>query len=112
MSADLFAEFGSSSNTAAPVQQQQKHTGASPFSFFDDITETPPAQAAPHAIAPSNQDAQQDADDDDWGEFEGDTSSFVKPPLVKQDSFAFVAAAAARARAPTLSTTQEHVGHP
>ncbi|KAF1979361.1 hypothetical protein BU23DRAFT_524053 [Bimuria novae-zelandiae CBS 107.79] len=109
MSADLFAEFSN-----APVTQQQKRQGAqpnaAPFSFLDDFDATPTqasAHAAPESIAPSN--VQQDEDDnDDWGDFEGDTSSFEPPPLMKQDSFAFVAAAANRARAPTLPPTQEN----
>ena len=113
MSADLFAEFATPSTTPLPQAQQQKQSNrpaATSFSFFDDFTAAAPApvHAAPQSIAPS--DAQQEIEeDDDWGDFEGDTASFEKPPLVKQDSFAFVAAAATRARAPTLPPTQERV---
>ena len=115
MSADLFAEFGSSGSNAPASQQQrqQGHATPSTFSFFDDLRTPPvsaPDQVVAQAVAPAPNNAQQDADDtDDWGEFEGDTASFERPPLMKQDSFAFVAAAATRARAPTLSTTQEVV---
>ncbi|KAL1600527.1 hypothetical protein SLS60_006913 [Paraconiothyrium brasiliense] len=109
MSADLFAEFGASSN---PNASQQKHPGnpnATSFSFFDDFTAAPsPTQTAPQPAAPASSTQQDDDDNDDWGDFEGGASSFEKPPLVKQDSFAFVAAQATRARAPTLPPTLEN----
>jgi hypothetical protein len=113
MSADLFAEFGASSTSNTPSTQQQKqstNSAATPFSLFDDFQAAPaPTPTGQQPIVPSN--AQQDGDDnDEWGEFEGDTASFEPPPLQKQDSFAFVATAASRARAPTLPSTQENVG--
>jgi hypothetical protein len=113
MSADLFAEFGTSPNPGAPPAQQQNQPSiqrASSFSFFDDVTAPPPTQAAPQPTS-SNWNAQQDdGDNDDWGDFEGSAPSFRPPPLVKQDSFAFVATQATRARAPTLPSTLENVG--
>lgn len=112
MSADLFAEFGSSDSNAPASQQQrqQAHSSPSTFSFFDDLRTTPVSVPTQQTTVPTPSNAQQDAnEDDDWGEFEGDNASFEPPPLMKQDSFAFVAAAATRARAPTLSTAHENV---
>ncbi|KAF2449858.1 hypothetical protein P171DRAFT_517478 [Karstenula rhodostoma CBS 690.94] len=112
MSADLFAEFGPSSNPGAPPNQQQKQPGSqstAAFGFFDDFTApTAPAQAAPQPTASITNTQQDDGDDDDWGDFEGGASFFQPPPLVKQDSFAFVVAQATKARAPTLPQTLEN----
>ncbi|KAL5428407.1 hypothetical protein PMIN04_000840 [Paraphaeosphaeria minitans] len=112
MSADLFAEFGSSSKSSVPPNQQQKQPGrqvATAFRFFDDFTAPPaPAQAASQSAAPVKHTQQDDGDNDDWGDFEGGASSFEPPPLAKQDSFAFVASQATRARAPTLPSTLEN----
>ncbi|KAK7179754.1 hypothetical protein DPSP01_003231 [Paraphaeosphaeria sporulosa] len=112
MSADLFAEFGSSSNSSAPPNQQAKQPGsqgAPAFSFFDDFAAPPaPSQATHQSAAPTTHPQQDDGDNDDWGDFEGSASSFEPPPLVKQDSFAFVASQATRARAPTLPPTLEN----
>ncbi|KAJ4360766.1 uncharacterized protein N0V89_001333 [Didymosphaeria variabile] len=109
MSADLFAEFGASSTPKASQQKQPGGPNATSFGFFDDFTATPAStQTAPQPTALASSTQQDDGDNDDWGDFEGGASSFEKPPLVKQDSFAFVAAQATRARAPTLPATLEN----
>lgn len=115
MSADLFAEFGSTSSsntTSAQPPQPSDVQRATTFSFCDDLAAPPaPAQAPPQTTASISNAHQDDGDNDDWGDFEGDASSFEPAPLVKQDSFAFVATQATRARAPTLPPTLENVGY-
>jgi hypothetical protein len=105
MSADLFAEF-----SAPPTNQEQKKSAASArtnaqpapsFGFFDDLS------TAASAPAPQEQPQQPQADfligsygkggtatadeNDDWGDFEGGSTSFASTPPVKQDPFAFPA---------------------
>lgn len=101
MSADLFAEFAADSES---VQKQPPVTqNTAKFSFFEDLNTTP-ASAAQAQPLPAQQQyqsfvsapSQAPAIDDDWGDFEGDSSSLRPAPPVKQDSFAFVAALASR----------------
>ncbi|KAJ4304735.1 hypothetical protein N0V90_000262 [Kalmusia sp. IMI 367209] len=113
MSADLFAEFGSSSNSATGSAQQQKpaqqpeHRSAPAFSFFDDFTGAPATtQGQISSIVGSN--TQQDADDnEDWGDFEGGASSFDPAPPAKHDPFTFSTSAASRAPAPSWQVSSE-----
>ncbi|KAL1797564.1 hypothetical protein ACET3X_004170 [Alternaria dauci] len=103
MSADLFAEFGADS----PSHQQQSQpvntrTTAGPpapseFSFFKGLTNTPisasPSQQPSHAdnnqsFVSSSAQASTSEDNDDWGEFEGGTSTEPAIPA-KQDLFTF-----------------------
>ncbi|KAF2020626.1 hypothetical protein BU24DRAFT_416297 [Aaosphaeria arxii CBS 175.79] len=108
MSADLFAEFGDFG--AAPAQQQQQQQSQSShqppkpvapqaapsFSFFDDLagpTSTPQAAPARQQSQPQDpfnqtwgtQPAKTD-DNDDWGDFEGESSS--QPALPASSSTA------------------------
>ncbi|KAF2476904.1 uncharacterized protein BDR25DRAFT_339011 [Lindgomyces ingoldianus] len=91
MSADLFAEFGTSQS------QQQRPSGkgqeanqrAQTFGFFDDLTCTstapPPSTQTPSQSFQFGTNKASTVDDaDDWGEFEG-----VETAPVKQDPFFF-----------------------
>ncbi|KAF2264923.1 hypothetical protein CC78DRAFT_543704 [Lojkania enalia] len=93
MSADLFAEFGST-----PNKQRQTSTGTGQanlqstpaFSFFDDLTSTgraPIAQAQPHpqSVQVGDNEASTTDENDEWGEFEGVPSP--QPASAKQDPF-------------------------
>lgn len=96
MSADLFAEFAATPNSASGSAPQQKPTqqpGSGPgvsYSFFDDFNQPPATASQPQqpAFPVATSTAQQNADDDDWGDFEGGTSSFETGPSVNQDPFA------------------------
>jgi hypothetical protein len=101
MSADLFAEFAADSGSdqkQPPVAQNTSN-----FGFFQDLNTTP-ASAAQAQSSPTQQQYQSfvsappqaAAIDDDWGDFEGDSSSLRPAPPAKQDSFAFVAALASQ----------------
>ncbi|KAF2634870.1 hypothetical protein P280DRAFT_208764 [Massarina eburnea CBS 473.64] len=105
MSADLFAEFSSapSSNQQQPSGSGQARSQPAPsFSFFDDLTSTPAPAAATQPQqqtfgGPLSGQFRNNAptasidDNDDWGDFEGGSSSFAPPAPVKQDPFAFAA---------------------
>ncbi|KAF1360812.1 hypothetical protein EJ07DRAFT_113992 [Lizonia empirigonia] len=102
MSADLFAEFSTDSNTN---QAHQSNATVNPqpvstFSFFDDLNSQAPATTVPQRKPPaftqsfghgSSLPAQAltEDDTDDWGDFEGATSaadldkSWTKAPIVK-----------------------------
>lgn len=103
MSADLFAEFGS---TPAPTQEQRTvgnaqsktQPASTTFSFFDDLSNpgatgrvTQGTQHPSVGIQPGNYGKSEtpivDDNDDDWGDFEGGSSSFDPAPPVKQDLF-------------------------
>ncbi|KAJ4361656.1 hypothetical protein N0V95_001640 [Ascochyta clinopodiicola] len=96
MSADLFAEFSTDSNT----NQKRANTTTQPassFSFFDDLSSQAPS-APPQPTAFSQNfgtdhtfPAQTLEDDtDDWGDFEGGSSSANPGPPAQHDPFAFV----------------------
>jgi hypothetical protein len=101
MSADLFAEFSSTpsgSNNQNGSSAQRGAQSASTFSFFDDLSSSAtPAPATPSGPAlPNYQNfgtapAQTTADDenDDWGDFEGGSTTAVKNTSSNQDAFAF-----------------------
>jgi hypothetical protein len=79
MSADLFAEFG---ETAPPSQQQGPLNSERPkiqtsttFSFFDDLASLNPAQAQAQPQPQPQTLNQTTGGDDDWGDFEGPSSS-------------------------------------
>ena len=102
MSADLFAEFAADpkssqeSQTAAPSSTAAR--SASDSSFFDGFNTAPAqvAQAQPpppqqqfQAFAPGPLSAPSNDESDDWGDFEGGSST-VEPAIpIKQDPFAF-----------------------
>jgi hypothetical protein len=101
MSADLFAEFSTDSNTN---QTHQTNASTDPqlpsaFSFFDDLNSQPAtvAQPQPNAFTQSSwhsntvpvQTVTED-DIDDWGDFEGGSSSISPAPPAQHDPFAFV----------------------
>lgn len=102
MSADLFAEFSTSSNTNQ-AQQPNVSTdsrSASTFSFFDDLNSQPPAtvsraqppafaQGSGHTQSFSSQAVPED-DNDDWGDFEGVSGQVDPAPSAHHDPFAFV----------------------
>ena len=93
MSADLFAEFGST-----PSQGQQSAgpgvTKAQPpptFSFFDDFSNTPVpvTQSQSQLSQPNTTQAPPDDDPDDWGDFEGVSTSQQTSTSIPRDPFAF-----------------------
>jgi hypothetical protein len=101
MSADLFAEFSSD-----PIADQGKpppssgQTAAQPppsFGFFDGFNTTPvPAAQAQQPFSQqqfqgftSATNATPNDEDDDWGDFEGDSSTVQPNPRAQQDPFAF-----------------------
>ena len=102
MSADLFAEFSGDSNTsrthqsAGPANSQ----AATTFNFFNDLSTQAPAtapQTQPSAFlhdfgyaASSLAQIPVDEDTDDWGDFEGGSSSANPPPPAQHDPFAFI----------------------
>lgn len=122
MSADLFAEFGSTQDGSR--QQQGSGSGIAPtranpqstFSFFDDLTgpaaaTVPQTQAQPSfARFQSGNNAKNEAatvdDGDEWGDFEGGSSSFDAAPPVKQDPFTFPAPQTSQPPLPTLPSTR------
>jgi len=102
MSADLFAEFAGEpkpsqgQQTAAPARAAAQP--ASDFSFFDGINTAPaqvtPAQPPPQqqqvqAFAPSSLSAPANEEHDDWGDFEGGSSTVEPAHPIRQDPFAF-----------------------
>jgi hypothetical protein len=102
MSADLFAEFASDTNT----NEEQKsvanvHSSSQPssdFSFFDSLTTAPSSSTdAPSLVsqprlqgfAPANVPTSfKEDNDDDWGDFEGGSST-IDPAPAKHAAFAF-----------------------
>jgi hypothetical protein len=116
MSADLFAEFAAE----PPSSQGQQSIGSTKlaiqpppnFSFFDTLDTTPapvthaqqplPQQHQPfqnftasaNAAVPSND------DNDDWGDFEGGSSTPAPAALAQQDPFAFTTTQAAPPQVP------------
>ncbi|KAF2628105.1 hypothetical protein BU25DRAFT_340136 [Macroventuria anomochaeta] len=101
MSADLFAEFSTDSNTnqthqpSAPTNPQ----AASTFNFFNDLNSQAAATVAQsqpsaftqtfgHTTSFSAQTATED-NADDWGDFEGGSSSANPAPPAQHDPFAF-----------------------
>lgn len=102
MSADLFAEFSTDSNTNqahqsnATVNPQPQST----FSLFDDLNSQAPAtvpQRKPPAFTQSfGQDSSfptqvlAEDDTDDWGDFEGGTSSAGQAPPAQHGPFASI----------------------
>ncbi|KAJ4374594.1 hypothetical protein N0V86_007463 [Didymella sp. IMI 355093] len=102
MSADLFAEF-STTSTTNQAQQSNAPTKPQPtstFSFFDDLNSQPQApasQAQPLALAQGSgltqshpSQAIPEDDNDDWGDFEGGSSQVDPAPPPQTDPFAFV----------------------
>ncbi|KAJ4324586.1 serine/threonine protein kinase [Neodidymelliopsis sp. IMI 364377] len=99
MSADLFAEFSTDSNTQSTPQLTGNTTNpASTFSFFNDLN-TPATVPQPQPLTSqqgfghtSSLPTQTSTDDDtdDWGDFEGGSSSAKPAPPGQQDPFAFV----------------------
>jgi hypothetical protein len=101
MSADLFAEFNStpSTNQTQQPNPSAKPQPASDFSFFDDLSNQPPAavpQAQPAAFAQGSLSTQNqplqattDDDNDDWGDFEGGSGQVDPAPPAQHDPFSF-----------------------
>ncbi|KAF9690827.1 hypothetical protein EKO04_010990 [Ascochyta lentis] len=102
MSADLFAEFSTDSNTD---QTRQSNAAAntqssSTFSFFDDLNSQAPATISPPQPPAFTQNfgsynsfpgpTSTEDDSDDWGDFEGGSSSTNPAPPAQHDPFAFV----------------------
>jgi hypothetical protein len=118
MSADLFAEFASESTSsqanpsslnAQPAQQPPPN-----FSFFDslDTTAAPATQPPPQYkqqqfqnFASATAPVASTDDNDDWGDFEGDSSSFEPPAPAKQDPFAYASTPIAQPSQRTGATT-------
>ena len=103
MSADLFAEFSSNpsaANIQAGSNSQRSAQPASTFSFFDDLSSAAPAPATPSGPVPANYQnfstapAQTPADDDndDWGDFEGESTTVQDNTPSGRDPFAFTTA--------------------
>ncbi|KAF3038291.1 hypothetical protein E8E12_003976 [Didymella heteroderae] len=102
MSADLFAEFSSTSKTyqAQQPNASTKLQPASNFSFFDELSSQPTAalpQPQPLAYAqgsPLTQSQQSQAapedDNDDWGDFEGGSTQVDLAPPTQHEPFSFV----------------------
>jgi hypothetical protein len=121
MSADLFAEFASDTNTnqgqkpAANVKPTPQPS--SDFSFFDSLNTTPRAASntkAPslvsqpqlHGFAQANAPTtQKDDNDDDWGDFEGGSSVVDSVPPAKPDAFGFASPSNAQPFQSTSSLT-------
>lgn len=100
MSADLFAEFSSTTNTnqAQRPDAFAKPQATSNFSFFDDLSGQAPAadpQRQPSTGAVLTQggplQATLEDDNDDWGDFEGGSSQVDLAPAAQYDPFSFVA---------------------
>ncbi|CAI9636510.1 unnamed protein product [Alternaria burnsii] len=103
MSADLFAEFGADSPSgqqqSRPVNTQVTTAPPAPseFSFFNSLTNTPipaslsqqppPVDNNENFVSSCIQESTAE-DNDDWGDFEGGTST-EPAPAAKQDLFAF-----------------------
>lgn len=101
MSADLFAEFSTDSNTSQ-THQSTGPTNSQPattFNFFDNLSTPAPGIVPQTQPSTFSQDfgqagsfsAQIPIDDtDDWGDFEGGSSSANPPPPIQHDHSAFV----------------------
>jgi hypothetical protein len=119
MSADLFAEFASDTNTnqgqkpAANVKPTPQPS--SDFSFFDSLNTAPASNTkAPslvsqpqlHGFAQANAPTAQKVDnDDDWGDFEGGSSVVDSVPPAKPDAFGFASLSNAQPFQSTSSLT-------
>jgi hypothetical protein len=101
MSADLFAEFGANpplnQQQSQPINTRKTIPVASDFSFSNDLANTPisatPSQQPPpirnnQNFSSTSVQASTVEDNDDWGDFEGGTST-EPAPAAKQDPFAF-----------------------
>jgi hypothetical protein len=102
MSADLFAEFATDTKAdqgKSPVATAQGATQPPPsFSFFDSFDTAPvPAAQAQQPLAqqqfqsftPATNPVVSNDEDDDWGDFEGDSSTVEPKAPAQQDPFAF-----------------------
>ncbi|EAT80705.2 hypothetical protein SNOG_11661 [Parastagonospora nodorum SN15] len=118
MSADLFAEFAAEStasqgkqpiSNARPAQQPPPN-----FSFFDSLDATPTPVAQPQSLYQQQQfqnfvpvTALENAsdDNDDWGDFEGDSATIEPASSAGQDPFAIASTLTAQLPQSTGSTT-------
>ena len=104
MSADLFAEFAGdpAPGKPPPVAPAQSAAQQGPdLSFFDSFDSPSPASAAQAQPPPAHQQFQSFAhasapavtndDHDDWGDFEGESSTIEHAPPAQLDPFAFAA---------------------
>ncbi|KAH7070575.1 hypothetical protein BKA63DRAFT_80510 [Paraphoma chrysanthemicola] len=100
MSADLFAEFAADTSSDQPQSATAKPAAPlSDFSFFDSFNTPPPApvaQAQPPppqqhfpSFAPTSTPAIASDDQDDWGDFEGESSTTQQAPPAQPDLFGF-----------------------
>jgi hypothetical protein len=102
MSADLFAEFTSDINAdqgKPPAAAAQGTTQpSSEFSFFDSFNTVPVPAAQAQQILPQQQfqsftpvtnPVVSNDEDDDWGDFEGGSSTVEPKPSAQSDPFAF-----------------------
>jgi hypothetical protein len=101
MSADLFAEFASDTKAdqgKSPVAAAQGATQPPPnFSFFDSFntaplpaaqTQQPPSQQQFQSYTQGNNPVVSNDEDDDWGDFEGGSSTAGTKPSAQSDPFA------------------------
>ncbi|KAH7392083.1 hypothetical protein DE146DRAFT_679577 [Phaeosphaeria sp. MPI-PUGE-AT-0046c] len=116
MSADLFAEFASDSisepSKPSQASAQPARQPPSDFSFFDSFN-TAPSQAQPQ---PSEQHFQSRTafnapivstdDNDDWGDFEGDSAAVEPVKALPHDPFAFSSKPATHMHTTTQPTSR------
>jgi hypothetical protein len=119
MSADLFAEFAAEPPSSSQGQHSSASTkpGSQPqanFSFFDSLDSAPPPATQAHqfppqqqqqfqSFAPASEVVSPNDDNDDWGDFEGGSST-PAASLAQQDPFAFASKPSAPPQAPNYST--------